>query len=208
MHFGRQSSGDPKNMKWGFIALGILIGILLLIGALVYLFFWIVHPLLIGFVIPVPATDVHMGVNYFEDGSYLSYEYGARFDEALGDSGYLSCGDVVDFYHVDNRMRDNPLYGKMSDVFAVDIQLDPEDYVHRRDEIVEDMRHCSEMSDYELYLYHADPGRNDAFLVAFCDEKQVLRCILAADVEVDFIFDYSSILIRRSGLDWFASDER
>ena len=195
-------------MKWGFIALGILIGILLLIGALVYLFFWIVHPLLIGFVIPVPATDVHMGVNYFEDGSYLSYEYGARFDEDLGDSGYLSCGDVVDFYHVDNRMRDNPLYGKMSDVFAVDIQLDPEDYVHRRDEIVEDMRHCSEMSDYELYLYHADPGRNDAFLVAFCDEKQVLRCILVADVEVDFIVDYSSVLIRRSGLDWFASDER
>ena len=129
MHFGRGSNGIPKSVKW----LGVALCILLVVGVLVFCFFWLVHPLLIGFVIPVPASDVHMGVSFFEDGSYLSYEHGARFDEALDASGYLSCGDVVDFYHVDYRLRDNPIYGKMLDIFSVDIQMSPERYAECSD---------------------------------------------------------------------------
>ena len=183
MHFGRGSNGSPKSVKWVFVALGILIGSLLLVGALVYLFFLVVHPLLIGFVIPIPASDVHMGVSYFEDGSYLSYEHGGRFEEALDDSGYLSCGDVVDFYHVDYRLRDNPIYGKMLDIFAVDIQMSPERYAECSDAIIEGYEYCCNMDDYVLYVRSEQSENGYIDLVALCDKASVLRCILLADME-------------------------
>ncbi|MBQ2384174.1 MAG: hypothetical protein II290_09055 [Oscillospiraceae bacterium] len=208
MHFGRRSDGGPKSVKWVLIAVGILLGLLLLVGVLVFVFYWCVHPLITYYM--VPAENEHSGISHFEDRSYLEYEGGERFEEVLGASGYLSYGTVVDFYHMDNRVRDNPIYGKFVDVFAVDIQLESDNYSQCRDEIVDDVAYCCEVFDYELYLYHADPEKNDAFLVAFCDEKQVLRCVLFTDMDDRWEFkliDYGRSLNRSAVLDWFGSDD-
>ena len=96
-------------------------------------------------------------------------------------------------------MRDNPFYGKYCDFFSVDFKLDEDNYSTTKSALVQSGNyfHDCQMDDFDLWLREDLPN---IFLIAFCDEQMVIRCILATDC--DSAQGVAGGLIRHTSLEW------
>lgn len=178
------------------------IRILLLLLLIVFLYYCAVEPVLTRYIIP--TTCIHEGVAFYHNAQYLEFESGHSFLKVLNETAALESGVVFDFYHVDNHLRDNPLYGKMCDVFAIDIKTEPLAYTDTKSSIIESSEYCCSMDDYELYVLDVHTGvEEEIVLVALCDRMCYLRYILLTDKDpVSINSQYGATLIQQSSLDW------
>jgi hypothetical protein len=168
---------------------------------LAFVYYWAVEPILVRFI--VPTTSIHDGIEYYNDAKYLDFESGSRFHDLLDDSDLVSNGVVVDFYHVDNHLRDNPIYGKMCDVFAVDVELNSAIYSNYQKTIITNCRYVCEMDDYDLYVRSEDTEAREVVLLALSEYACVIRIILITDKEKEISeLNYSTTLIMQSSLNW------
>jgi len=131
--------------------------------------------------------DEHCGVSYYENLSYLEYESGKSFHEYIGREDMLASGQVIDFYHIDRKAADNPIYGKAFDVFSIDILSEETAYAEYKLHAEENYTFKSEHGSYKLFLVGTSNSQNSktitAEFIAFCDKDCIIRYILMTDVD-------------------------
>ncbi len=175
-----------------------IIAVLLLVIA----YYAVAEPIVSRFLIT--TTDIHQGLEYFKDHVYTTFEGGSYFYNLLCQINYNSLGEIVDFYHVDNQLRDNPIYGKMCDIFAIDIKSSTQDFTEIKKRLCDDDNFCCSIEDYNLFvLQYAAERDGDVALIAVSDEFCLIRIIFFTDK--DPVADnsrYGTTLIQQSSLVW------
>lgn len=176
--------------------------VLLTVVLIIFVYFLIVEPIISRFF--VATTDIHTGLEYFKNYEYISFESGTEFYNLLQLVDYYSFGDVVDFYHVDNYLRDNPIYGKMCDFFAIDILASTQDYIELAERFCSNDNFCCSMEDYNLFVLDCNCTSNsDVALIAVCEKLCLIRIILITDK--DPVADksmYGTTLVQQASLIW------
>ncbi len=92
--------------------------VLLVFIVLFVLYCWAIQPLLCYLNVLNPIE--HQGVYYYEEERYLEFEAGDRFQQMLAYIPGLSSVEILDFYHEDGHMQDNPIRGKKWDIFVLE----------------------------------------------------------------------------------------
>lgn len=186
-----------SGRKW----LCLTAGIIAVLVFLLFLFYALFEPLLTRYVLPTKNT--HAGMNYYKNDDYKQFESGPIFYTFLEASEIVDCGEVSDFYHIDNRLRDNPLYGKVCDIFSVDITLSADDYKGIKSSVIENCQYACTMDQYKLYVadYRCEQT-SDVAIYALCDDKQMIRCILITDLDECDPSWYGNVLDKQSTLSW------
>lgn len=182
------------------VFLAVCCALLLILGYIL-----VFQPILFRFVIP--TTDIHHGLQYFIDLSYTEFESGDLFSNLVRDIKFDTLGQTVDFYHVDNRMRDNPVYGKHCDVFALDVQMNHHGFQNYREEIASQNQNCGSIENFKLFLVYAfdstEKEQGEVVLIAFNEHSKVVRLILMTDKDtVTLPSVYTTTLIENTSLMW------
>lgn len=179
--------------------------ILILVGVMLcYLYFFFLHPIVSHFFVPswIYQNGIHKGLEYYDNDKYVEFESGEKFERLLSSTNYSSSGEVIDFYHIDNFFKDDPIRGKMCDVFALDIQLNDSVFYSIQ---FDDANLCNNMEDFKLYLLSefTCESTSDIALIAACEQDRIIRIILITDAEqYEFKSDYGTVLMRQSSLQW------
>ena len=191
------SQNGLSKKKLALVA-GTVIAIILCLVAYIA----ILEPIVSRFLLT--TTSIHEGMDHYKNQTYLEFESGDRFHEVLNTMDSLKHGTVVDFYHVDNHLRDNLFYGKMCDVFAVDVSLDQQNYSDEKAKIATSESFCCNLDDFALYLSDYQTGaEGEVVLIATCDEVHIVRYILLTDMDpMQFTSYYGRTLIQQSSLNW------
>lgn len=153
------------------------------------------------------AKDIHEGVEFLENDSYTDFESGDEFQKFLVCTEYANYGEVVDFYHIDNHLRDNPFYGKMCDIFAVEIQSDASQCT----ELLNDdtLVSCGPIGDYMLFLWPDYEPDNEFYhgFIAINDAADTIRFVFLTDTDsATYMSNYATIIIRQSSMSWYTED--
>ena len=191
-----------QNFSIKKILIGLLVLLILTVLA-VFLYYLILHPLVSHYLL-VPK-NVHIGIHYWDSSAYIQYESGEEFQNFVSSTKNTVPGQIIDFYHIDHHLRDNPIYGKMCDIFAVDIQMDEMQYA----ELIgrNDLAYCGPIdSNYKLYMLSNYEPENELYhgFIATYDDAYTVRLILLTDTEPEpFLDGYCSIIFRQSfNLSW------
>ena len=177
-------SEKPKKCKFWpkwFIVCAVSINLLI-----VWVLYWaIVAPYIAVFLLP--HNRIHTDLALYTQGTYQEYEDAQIFDSFLESVHLPQSAEPISFYHVDNRREDNPIYGKRSDVFSVDMKLSESDYEKAKTELMKPDDYIDDMGNYSLYLSRVDlgrkMGRRNWGVIAFDDANCVVRCIVVTRLE-------------------------
>lgn len=195
------SYGKNKNFEF-FIkkacnVLYYLLGTALIICA----YCGLVAPLISTFVIP-PLFE-HKNISVYTQERYRQFENGDQFDAFLSSLEFVNDGNPVGFYHVDHKLRDNPIWGKYWDAYALDVQVDIEEFYEAKDMVTHssNYRYEGEIGDFVLYSQNQLPK---SYILAFCIEARIVRCILLTDLTVPPAPD--ALFTMHTNLTWNISD--
>ena len=182
----------------------ILFGIVLL--CVIVLYYWLLHPVISKHFL---KPSIHTGIEVYENQLFMEFESGSRFVEVAHFAKELMpSGEVVDFYHIDNRIQDNPIHGKMHDLFSLDFQLDQQNYLQVKEVIERDCRKLFySVDDYEIYASGFKTNRDDDYVFfALCDLNQVVRCILVTDPNYPPTDSYNYwFILKQPYLNWYSN---
>ena len=131
----------------------------------------------------LPHNRIHTDLTLYTQGIYQEYEDAQIFDSFVESVDLPQSAQPVSFYHVDNRREDNPIYGKRSDVFSVDMKLSESDYEKAKTTLIQPDNYMCDKGNYALYLSQVDLGRKNWGVIAFDDTNCVIRCIVVTYLE-------------------------
>ena len=188
-----------KNRKADIsLALKILAALLVL-GTYVVIYFLVFAPV----VSPIFFSDesITKGICHYQEGDYLSFEKGREFQELIQSYGVESKGKMIDFYYIDNRVRDNPFYGKAPDIYALDIVATPNTYYAEKQAMAERAGTSTWINDCLLYGFFDKTIVEDSIVVvSFCDKTNTIRYVLITDC--DKLIGIETLIIRNSNMEW------
>lgn len=188
--------------KWKKI--GNILMHVLWIATAIFLFLWLVHPILTIFVIP--PLSVHKQVEHYTSGRYVNFEDGELFQDFTESVELANSGEVVDFYHVNHWVRDNPFRGKHSDFFVLDVHLEEGKYTQAK-ELLQDEAAYGEPAkwdDYQACQWKPE-GTTNTYMIACCDEDQILRLVLITETEGDYVLPTAFAM--HTGVSWESSGD-
>ena len=177
----------------------ISLAVLLAASLMVLVYFLVLAPAISLYLLP--KNNIHEGLSYYTEGVYLTYESGNVFDRMLRELDAAEKGQVVSFFHTDNSWGDNPFYGKMADVFAIDVQVDKSRYTIEQIVNEANFKYYGDVFDFSLYVSVFDDGFiSYVKVIAVCDDIDVVRYIIVTDYGKEVGID--RLLISRSKLKW------
>jgi len=191
----KDSNFVPTNRKiWALLRsiLIIFVGIIIMI----ILFFWCIHPM-ITYHFSHPAVDTDLSI--FSMREYINYENGELFEDFLSLYSFAEDGDAVAFYHVDNQILDNPIHGKMPDVFSVDVRYDNLTYRSIVQNALVEFHFDKVLpcDDYELYLI--EDGFH-VYCIGVCNKESILRFTMVTELES--CTDFTGVIFMHTSLDF------
>ena len=197
-----QAGSNKKMWIWILSITGFLIFCVLC----AFLYFFIFQPIVSHHF--VPAKAIHKGVEFWDNNTYTDFESGDEFYNFVLSTEHADIGEIVDFYHIDNHRRDNPIYGKMCDIFAIEIQSD----ASQCNKLINDSKlvSCGPIGDYTLFLWPKYEPENELYhgFIAINDATDTVRFLLLTDTESEmFTSDYSRIILRQSSMSWNTGNE-
>ena len=178
------NSEKPKNSRFkpGWIIVSCAI---VNLAILLVLYWAVLAPIVAMYFLP--HNRIHTDLALYTQGTYQEYEDAQIFDRFVESVPLPQSAEPVSFYHVDNRREDNPIYGKRSDVFSVDMKLSESDYEKAKTELMQPDDYIGDMGNYALYLSRVDlgckMGRRNWGVLAFDDANCVVRCIVITRLE-------------------------
>ena len=187
--FGNQSSKNHKKAKRIVI---IAVCALILLVTLQLAYWAVVDPIVSRY---KPHTRIYEGLEYYTQGTYQDFDGSAKFDTFMQSFSFSETAQIVDFYHVDNKREDNPIYGKRSDLYSLEVQLSPEEYEEFKKQVSSDNFVCRYGS-YTIYNLDVSAGERTQGAIAFHQTKYIIRCILVTDVtkeEPNYYLVYSML---------------
>ena len=188
----------PRGFK-AFNRLIICAFVVLGISFCVIIYWWILAPIVSQF---FRSEDcIYHGTIYYTEHIYLNFEEGITFQNVLSELGVSEQGEIADFYYIDNFVEDNPIHGKMCDIYALDIIYQREKYLEEKKRHTDRNSPTEQIEDYTLFA-SLDKSRSETFVkgVAFCDETHTIRYIMITDF--DTLFLLSNVFLTHSNLSW------
>ena len=195
---GRRSSGWRKKRLWIPVCGGVLLTI-----AVLWLLYWAVAAPIISFC--TPNNGIYEDLSLYTEDAYKQFENADIFESYMKTFEFPAESEVVAFYYVDNHQLDNPIYGKMSDVFAVDYHLSQQMYDEYKIRLSFPENYVDELAAFELYLSDVPVGEDNFGVVAFNDKECIVRCCLVTsvgDISTTVEDRVRNILWYRSTLNW------
>lgn len=192
--YGRKSQENHKVIR-GVQIISIILAVLVF---LLFVYWSVLEPVFAWIYFP---KTIHEGSVFYNKEIYLQCEDGILFNEFLTLLELPLEKDVVYFYHGDNRVMDNPIYGKANDVFAVDFRINISEYtkIKKRYALVEN--YCAQDTDFTIYLCDFGVRSDVKTALAFNDSHQIVRCILITQVRnLPSNYTFYKILYRRSAI--------
>lgn len=151
----------------------------------------------------IPHDCIFHNITYYTDNTFLEFENGKSFREVLLHFDCIDKGEVIDFYYVDNYTEDNPIYGKMCDIYALDVKFARDIYLVEHSKIQKAAETYQSRGDFVSYaLPHISDDNNFIIVVSFCDKVNTVRYIMITEAKEVLGFD--QIIARHSNLDWEA----
>ena len=188
-----------KRAEW-ILALKILMAFLVLC-AYVVIYFLVFAPIVSRFFFS--EESIAKGVLYWQEERYLAFDKGRDFRELIERYEVESKGEIVDFYYIDNRVQDNPFYGKVLDIYALDIVTEPSIFYEEKQRMAEKAETSAWMHDYFMYGFFDEAVADDSVVaVAFCDTTNSIRYMLITDI--DELEGVDTAIIRNSTLAWLS----
>ena len=180
----------------------LLISLLILVIAVVlfYLYWLVAAPIVSLYFLKSPDCIVR-GVDYYLDGTYLNYENGKDFEKLLSDFQVTSENHVIDFYYVDNYIEDNPIHGKMCDIYALDVAYPQDIYEQIKNNVLARAARHQISGEFTSYALPYDPMYGEIVeVVSFCDKAYVVRYIIITEFDTTDGFD--GVFRMHTNLDW------
>jgi len=171
-----------KNHGYGkkiFFTAIIIFSVLIITFLRVYLFYYAIHPF---FYFP---GDDKVGVYLYTKEEYLNYEYGKEFKKYITSYDFTNKGEIIYFYYRDNYVNDNPVHGKMSDIFAIDIKLNPDDYIIVKETLITDEYYAASLPTDKFIIYSPIISSPKNFTTGFAvnDTECIVRLFLVTETE-------------------------
>lgn len=175
----------------------LVVGILVVTGLLLY--WWMFAPFVSRLFIS--RDCIHQGLKYYKDNVYLDFENGGDFQRFLLRFGISEETCAEDFYYVDNWVEDNPIYGKMCDIYALDVKYTAEEYTSIKREISAIAENYEFIGDFISYALPYDSALQDLiFVISFCDKTETIRFSMIT--EFDTTDDFGRVFRRHANLEW------
>ena len=176
----------------------ILLVILLMLLCLTI--YWIIIDPIASFLY-IPKDAEFAGTSYYEDGTYLDLECGELFNQILSRYNALD-QKAVDFYYFDTYFQDNPIYGKSSDLYALEIIVEQDEFIELKDEVSSIAEPYCQIGNHMLYaMIEPLGGGRDVTIVSFCEKTKTIRYILITDYG-DTVSFCEVTLLKYSYLNW------
>lgn len=147
------------------------------------------------------APIEYRGVELYTNNTYLLFDDGIKFRDAINSLPFVEECTIVDFYYYDTFLRDNLFYGKMCDTYVLELHPDG-NYKEIKEEIISLSTHDNELDDYDLYLLSDSAVEADWTVVGMNDATATIRCIMITDMEKSDLYGFSRALIRQTNLNW------
>ena len=162
----------------------------------ILLYWWILAPVISRLFIS--ESCIYQGYDYYINESYLEFEDGKVFKKMLSRFIGPEKGEVVDFYYINNYIEDNPIYGKMCDVYALDVRLQLKDFEFEKVSVINSAVTHQRRGDFVSY---ALPVSNEkVMIISFCDKRNTVRYIMIT--ELDSPNGFYQVLDLHTNLDW------
>lgn len=170
-----------KKQKIGKILIWIMLGLLA-----TFLFLWLIHPVL-SYTF-TPPFSYHSGVKHYTSGKYVKFEDGELFRDFTESLDFVDDGEVVDFFHANYWMRDNPFYGKASDYFILDLSFEETEYIRIKEFLENESTYRAPVTcgDYWCYRQHNEENTT-TYVIAYRDEYQIMRVCLITEHDSDIV---------------------
>lgn len=195
--YGKVSYGGRDFFRRIVIIACVLLGI----TVLAYLYLGVVAPIISR--IWGPRPKIYENLEYYTNRKYLQFENGSTFDEFIDTLDIVEQGDVINFYYQDNYGQDNLIYGKRSDIYSIDIQLDRQTYEDKKHIYSLDEEYCCDYGDYVLYFLPLGTESDIQTIIAFNEEATIIRCVMITEMSaVRFNSDISRFLVNQTTLDF------
>ncbi len=166
------------------------------------------YGLVVPFLFPASSRDIYQGLSYYFDETYLDYDNGQDFQRMLQKYDILESGTVQDFYYIDNRLGDDPFWGKQCDVYALDVSYTQDVYSDLKAEVSFVAEGCESQDDYLGFVLPHDSSFGDLVrIISFCDKTNVVRYTLVSDsnyYKPNHYNSFSSMIRKNSTLNYYA----
>lgn len=178
----------------------IVLALCLLISVVCFfLYWWALAPIVSRFI--SREHCIYRGLEYYENDAYLEFENGEDFCKMLSTYRTGTDYDVTDFYYVDNYIEDNPLRGKMCDVYALDVKYSNTGFAAAMRKVLDNGTSKLIWSDFELYSIPYNPTLGElVYVIGVCEEVRIIRFIMIT--EFDDSDDFSGVLSLHANLEW------
>lgn len=164
-----------------------------------FLYWWAFSPVVSRLFISEKC--IFQGLKYYQNDAYLQFENGKDFQGILSHFHLPGSGKVIDFYYVDNHVEDNPIYGKMCDIYALDISLPIGEYQDEKNSVITQAVTHQSRGDFVSYALPKLPETDDiVIVVSFCDKAQVVRYIMITELDTTEGFD--QVFGMHANLNW------
>ena len=156
-----------------------LIVIIISLVVLSIFLLWIIFEPIIDFLFVNP--EIHDGISHYTSEEYKEYDDAQVFDDWVESLKLNSDLLPVYFYHIDNSKHNTVLYGKTSDMYAIDFQAEKTTYDETKSRLLEGSTYMEKFHDYKIYSANREFADSNGRFLAFCDETNTVRCILILD---------------------------
>lgn len=124
------------------------------------------------------------------------------FQNYIEELSFPDDSEVVGFYYFDNSARDNPIYGKACDTFALDVRVNNE-YAVQKKMYLDGAEEVGIWGMYEVFwLGTIKDSVTENMLIAFNDSTCVVRCILITDLEPNEFRNFYNVINTQTEFDW------
>lgn len=163
-----------KKFLWGLAVVAAICILLLVYWGLIHPLCWTLLP---------PKS--YKGISYFQDEKYLQFEGSEHFQGLMDDYDIQQWdGEIADFAYYNNWKGDNPIYGRMCDVFLVTVIMQNESqYLAKKEQIIADTESNTGELDVDHIHYYQDTRNDIPFLWCINDENFSIELIYITETE-------------------------
>ena len=144
-------------------------------------------------------------ITFYKEEKYLEHRYGEEFKNFILSSPIPNNCEILNFYFRDNYKYDSEMFGEISDMMAVDIQIDirtlnaiKNGYWGKAYKFYD----FSGSDSYILFYPEKIAGNKYLTLYALNEEKQIFRGIIITDTDFEYTTDITGYLLRWCTLDF------
>lgn len=133
-------------------------------------------------------------IDTYKKSEYISFDSGKEFQNFIKDFEFTSKNEPVEFYYVDNSRRDSLIFGKMCDIYILELDVTGEDYPQLEECInTFSLKKSGTYGNYEMFSRSVSEMRI-LYCIAIDKINSKIRYVMIDNCDIENV---SAILIRQ-----------